>query len=62
MDEKQRSNYALNITINYNNNRLKKPLYYNAVGPGQYNIPTQFGNKTFENKFSNPPAYNFSTK
>lgn len=48
--------YASNITINYVN-RSKTPLYYNQVGPGAYNIPSSFGNKTFNDRFHNPPAY-----
>jgi hypothetical protein len=32
-------------------------MYYNQVGPGAYNIPSLFGNKTLNDKFHNPPAY-----
>jgi hypothetical protein len=27
------------------------------VGPGAYNIPSSFGNKTLNDRFHNPPAY-----
>jgi hypothetical protein len=31
-------------------------MYYNQVGPGDYNIPTQFGTKTFYSRYANPPV------
>ena len=53
--------YASNITINYGSKRSRTPLYYNQVGPGAYNIPTLFGNKTQNDKFHNPPAFKIGT-
>lgn len=65
ISQNQGRDYASNITVRYPDynsidklaiSRAKTPMYYNQVGPGQYNVPPGFGSKTFYSRHANPPC------